>query len=80
MITVAYLRLVGEDVRCIRCGTHYRCVRPLNGPRAGESLVHCPRCERELVAAPAWADTAARTLLGAGLLAAVAASWLVVLL
>ena len=77
-VTVAYLRLCGGPLRCVRCGRWYEQVK-LRPSRTGETWVHCPSCESELLAKPAWADTYARTLLGAGLLAA-AALWLMVLL
>jgi uncharacterized C2H2 Zn-finger protein len=47
VITVAYLRLMGEDVRCYRCGLIYRQVQPARAPLLGETWVHCPRCESE---------------------------------
>ena len=82
MITVAYLRLMGDDVRCVRCRAVYRQVAPQSGARMGQDWYHCPRCEAELrdPPPPAWADTLARTVLGAGLLLAAAASMALVLL
>ena len=78
-ITPALLRLCSTPLRCIRCCQWYEQVQ-LRPAEIGETWAHCPRCERELLATPAWADTASRTVLGCGLLLAAAASCLLVFL
>ena len=78
---VAYLRLMGDDLKCCRCGSLYRSVRPMTGYRIGESPVHCPRCQQELTAPveSPWPDTFTGFVAGAALLLSACAAWMMVL-
>jgi hypothetical protein len=79
--TVArYLRLMGTDLACIRCGTHYHSAKPA-GYGIGESPVPCPKCQKELTAPSSpWPDTLVGFVAGAALLLGMVAVWGMVLL
>jgi len=52
-----YLRLLGTDLACARCGTRYHSAKPA-GYGIGESPCHCPRCQLELTSpAPSWTES-----------------------
>lgn len=74
----AVARGVGYDLVCVRCKARYLII--LDGRRQFASMA-CPACEQEIkgmaTPAPAWADTAKRTVLGAALVAAALLSWAV---
>ena len=67
VITPALLRLCSTPLRCIRCGQWYEQVQ-LRPSEIGETWAHCPRCERELLATPAWAESLPGVVVHAALL------------
>ena len=70
-----YLRLMGTDLACARCGTRYHSAKPA-GYGIGESPVHCPKCQNELTAPSSpWPDTLVGCAAGAALLLGVVAVW-----
>ena len=69
-----YLRLLGTDLVCVRCGTRYHSAKPA-GYGIDESPVHCPKCQKELTEPPSpWPDTLVGLVAGAALLLGAVAS------
>ena len=69
-----YLRLLGTDLVCVRCGTRYHSAKP-SGYGIGESPVHCPKCQSELTSpAPSWTESLPGVVVHAALLLGAVAS------
>ena len=74
-----YLRLMGTDLACVRCGTRYHSAKPA-GYGIGESPVMCPRCQSELTSpASSWTESLPGVVVHAALLLGACAVWAMVL-
>jgi hypothetical protein len=64
-----YLRLMGADLACARCGERYWSAMGA-GYAIGSSPVMCPRCQSELTspAAPSWTQSLPGVVVHAALL------------